>query len=403
VSDLTEVDGYLQQLQWEGELHSQGRFTLDPGRNREKMAEFLRQDRVAWSYWMARLGVLLECCEARIQLGRNGMMFELEFSSTDTASEVVARFLERGEDGPGIHYLRAALLWSQALCELVPELQPALLLQRPEQATLGLDLRGAPRLQRQEATGAHHRLTLAFLSSGGQDRSPLFESFRHEFRTRLPSRLAFCPVPVRLEGPWINSGRLDGGEVAHYLRYYLEGQGRHHLAALGPQHWPATTYWLENECPSPFRRPRFSRPRPLVATFSLAGRLPEGIDWTSQESGVLDWVDSSGQSHTLGLRPQPVLPLEPTGHWPVRALLQRDFQGLDQWTVVQHGVLLDWEPLPLDSPSSQNGWRAVVGLDTVQTDLSGLRAVHSPRTQELREWLQGEVFDIHNSQALVAT
>lgn len=389
------LDSLLGLLQQEGKFHSRGQFTLDPGRNREKMATLLEQDPLSWLYWFIRCGVTLKASQCEILVGRNALVARL---GLDSGEQLLQNFLEGAEDPEGslpLRYLRSALLWSQAWLGVQADFAAHLLLERPGQPHSALLVESA-RVTRQseERLGQALGLTLALVPASQHSHQELFFALRRLLREELPAKVAFCPMPVLLDGQRIDAHLLADSSPALYTRYYL-GPARSNCVAVSPP--PAAhSYRLESEPPQVWPRPRFCLPQARVHTFSLAGELPSGVGWSLAEGlPVSQW---STELETTRLFAHPLQVPQSEDRWLVRAALQRHGSDNDFWAAVQHGVRLDLEPLPLGA-ASRWGWLAVVGLDRAQTDLSGMRLVQDSLYEDLRGWLREEIVEIHEQQA----
>lgn len=392
MSEGPQLDDLLGLLAGEGEFHSRGEFTLDPGRNREKIASLLSEDPLSWLYWWVRCGVSLEAHSCEVLVGRNALLARLHLGSDQPLGD----FLQLGNDSGhvSLHYLRSALLWAQAWLGLHPHFTANLVLERPEQAHLTLALEADRVLRRQELSqGQNLSLTLALLPRQGNAQSFLLEQ-RRLLQTHLPHKVAYSPMPVTLDGQ-----RLDGSLFSQdeglplYLRYYLQAGRSNCLGVMSPP--PAHYYRLDGDVPRVWPRPRFCVPPVRLHTFSLAGELPPGADWSRAEGQlVAEWRT---EQESTRLCAHPLAVPQSQDRWRVRAGLLRRGADNDLWAVVQHGIRLDLEPLNLGR-EAHLGWLGVIGLDTVQTDLSGLRLVRDSLYEDLHQWLRAEIAEIHEQQ-----
>jgi len=394
VSESEGLDSLLGLLQEEGQFHSRGQFTLDPGRNRDKMATLLQQDPLSWVYWFIRCGVTLKATRCEILVGRNALVARLELVS---GGELLENFLEGAEDPEAnlpLRYLRSALLWSQAWLGLQADFAANLLLERPGQPHLALHVEST-RVTRQseERPGQTAGLTLALVPGSQRSHQELFFALRRLLRENLPARVAFCPMPVYLDGQRLDGSLVGDTSLPLYTRYYLGPTRSDCLAVQSPV--AAHYYRLESSPPQVWPRPRFCLPQARVHTFSLAGELPAAVQWSLAEGlPVSQW---STELETTRLFANPLQVAQTEDRWLVRAALQRQGSDNDHWAVVQHGVRLNLEPLPLGK-ASRWGWLAVVGLDGAQTDLSGMRLVQDSLYEDLRGWLREEIVEIHDQQ-----
>jgi hypothetical protein len=161
-----------------------------------------------------------------------------------------------------------------------------------------------------------------------------------------------------------------------------------------PGQLPAHEYEVADQW---FRRPRLSSPPSVVTVFSLAGQIAPEARW-SLDSGqpLLSW-NQAGQTEQLHMQGGPDYPLASWGSgWQVPVALFRGNEGADQVRLIDHGVALDPQHLPLNRAKAF-GWLALVARSGVQTDLSGLKPVHNEEYERLIEWLLGEVLDIHRA------
>jgi hypothetical protein len=408
MSELDTVQGYLQNLRAEGEIQSRGRFTLDPKQSRVKIAEMQRQDLSGWACWWVRAGVCLGAESGSIQCGRDLVTARFAFAHGVPGFEQAGKFLRLGDDGAdggGVELLRSALLWTQSLLETRPTLEAALLLETPGEPILSLRLRAeGVELQHAPQLGQQPSLSLNLQDTrpqrpGGGELLPL----RLALATKLPPRVAFCPIPLMLDGVLLNSGApaVDNPPLV-FLRYYLCPPSPNVLAVKDPRCWPARHYRLDGTMPRRFSRQRLSSPASRVNTLSLAGELHDGAAF-NHTSGVplLKW--RGGFPEQLFLQGQVPLhaqgwSIEEYAPWLVRAALFRGDSGVNEWAVVHEGLRLDWEPLSLTQSGRDLGWRAIVGMSRVGTDISGVRALQSEAFTRVEEWLRGEIVDLHRRQ-----
>lgn len=389
---MNDLEGLLGLLEGEGRFHSRGEFTLDPGRNREKIAHLLQADANSWLYWLVRCGVSLEAQSCQVTVGRNALLAQLKLSSSQPFRE----FLQNGiEDGQvGLRYLRSALLWAQAWVGLHPEFSATLLLEEPGQPLLALRLE-AERVMREQPDqlGQSLQLSLAFLPRDQRSQVSFLQAQRQSLSERAPGRLAFSPMPVWLDGQRLDRGFSEIG-MPLYTRYYVQAGRANCLAVPSPP--AAHFYRLEApDMPKRWPRPRFCLPPVRVHTFSLAGDLPAGVNW-SMEDGlpVASW---RSDKESVQLYASPIKVEQTSDRWLVRAAFQRSGGDHDDWSVVQHGVSLDPEPLDL-GPGSRMGWLALVGLDGAVTDLSGLKLIRDPLFDQIRDWVRLEIAQVHEQQ-----
>ncbi|MBS2036572.1 hypothetical protein JST97_16385 [bacterium] len=389
---MSDLEGLLGLLEAEGRFHSRGEFTLDPGRNREKIAQLLREDANSWLYWLVRCGVSLKSHSCEITTGRNALLAQLNLSSSQPVQGYLQDGLENGQ--VGLRYLRSALLWAQAWLGMHPDFGATLLLEEPGQPLWALRLE-ADRVTRQQEPqlGEKLQLSLAFMPRTQRSQTAFMLAQRQALAASVPVRAAFSPMPV-----WLDGQRLDRGfqesVTPLYLRYYLQ-PGRSNCLAVPPP--PAAhLYRLEAAgIPRGWPRPRFCLPSVAVHTFSLAGELPAEVDWSlTAGRPVAAWHTDKEATQ---LYAQPLEVAQTTDRWLVRSAFQRGGADNDYWAVVQHGISLDPEPLELGA-GSRLGWLAMVGLDAAQTDLSGLKLVKDPLFESLNDWVRLEIAQIHEQQ-----
>lgn len=387
------VEELLRQLQREAQMHSRGVFTLDPGRNRDQMAAFLEQDQAAWSYWFTRAGVGLGALGCHFQVGHGAILAGWELPERWDGLE---EFWAGEGESPGLSLLRSCLLWTQSWLCLHPEFTARLIWQRPRRPQQILQVRSDQVVRLEEECVTDRSQLFLFLQTDSRTESELARQRRH-LQQGLAGRCRLSPIPVTLDNRRLDTGRVHDSDMALYLRYYLDGGRRHRVLVVPPAELPAHHYRLEG--PSlRFSRPRFCLPAARVHTFSLAGRLEADANWSEKEGRELaSWSTSegAGQLRALGLPVE-----ESASRWAVRAALHRSGQSPDQWTALHYGLLLDWEPLDL-SRDLQHGWSAVVGLDGVGTDLSGLRMTCDQLARDVADWLRQEIIDIHAVQVAV--
>lgn len=390
---MSDLEGLLGLLEGEGSFHSHGEFTLDPGRNREKIAHLLQEDGNGWLYWWVRCGVCLEGQACEVRVGSNAILAQLKLAS----SQPLRDYLEKGDESGhvSLRYLRSALLWAQAWLGLHPEFAATLFLEEPGRPHLALRLEPDKVTRQQDARlGENLLLTLAFTLKTQRSYVPFLQAQRQSMNTHLPARVAFSPMPVLLDGRRLDSG-FQEPSMPLYTRYYVQPSRRDCLAVTPPA--AAHYYRLEtSDTPRRWPRPRFCLPPAGVHTFSLAGDLPAGVHWSLAEGlPVAEWRT---ETETSKLHAHPIQVPLTQDRWLVRSAFQRRGADHDYWGVVQHGVSLDFEPLELGA-GSRLGWVAVVGLDGAQTDLSGLKLVRDSLFEASCDWVRGEIAEIHEQQA----
>ncbi len=389
---MSDLEGLLGLLEGEGSFHSHGEFTLDPGRNREKIANLLQQDGNGWLYWWVRCGVSVKGQACEVRVGSNAILAQLKLHS----SQPFRDFLEKGDESGqvSLRYLRSALLWAQAWLGLHPEFGATLLLEEPGQPHLVLRLDPDKATRQQDARlGENLQMTLAFTPRTARSYVPFLQAQRQSLNTHLPARVAFSPMPVLLDGARLDHGFQETG-MPLYTRYYLQ-PGRSDCLAVTPP-GPAHYYRLETaDTPQEWPRPRFCLPPASVHTVSLAGELPAGLKWSLAEGlPVAEWRT---ENQTSKLHAHPLQVPQNGDRWLVRSAFQRRGADHDYWGVVQHGVSLDFDPLEMGA-GSRLGWLAVVGLDGAQTDLSGLKLVRDSLFESICDWVRGEIAQIHEQQ-----
>lgn len=413
MSELDTVQSYLDGLQGEGEIQSRGKFTLDPKQSRVKIAEMQSQDLSSWACWWIRSAVNLGAAGGTIQCGRDLLTARFLFDCAAPGLRRVEAFLLRGDesaDDRGLELLRSALLWTQSLLESRPTLEGSLLLERPNEPLLLLRLRAdSVELQHSPQMGKDYSLSLNVQDtrprgSGAGELLPL----RMALASRLPARLAFCPIPVSLDGVWLNSGTPAGAAndalPLIYLRYYLCPRRANVLAVKDPRCWPARHYHLLSSMPERFSRPRMSTPTSRVNTLSLAGEVSEAARWShSAGTPMLKWRGGFPEALYLsGHEPLRAEGWSVGDHppWLVRVALFRVADSpVDNWAVMNNGLCLDWEPLQLSESPNGWGWQAVVGMDSAATDISGVKALRNETFTRVQDWLRGEIVELHRRQS----
>lgn len=392
MSQLDEVESLLSQLSGEGELASRGQFTLDPGKSRQKIGQYLESDPASWANWWVRAMFALGSNGLNLQLGRQTILLTASFPSNSPGLDGLSAFLTRGHDPSNaapLGLLRNGLLWLQALMDLEAGLRVSLLLQ-----DCGLDC-GFWKLSQTglEAGPPPHgseqpqlRLTL---------QSPNLGPVRAQLASALPQRLAFADAPVTLDGRRLNP-EAPAGDLL-FARYYL-GPGDQ-LVVPAPQSLPAHHYSLGARL---FDRPRLATPPSRVAHFSLAGHVDRDLRWAAGGGQPLLTFQHAGESqtlHILGAEPFPLAEhwQEPPRPWKVPVAFFRSFEGPDQVFIVDHGLCLEPSPLQL-MPGQGLGWKALVARNGITTDLSGVRPVEDPPYQRMLTWVADEIRTIHQQQ-----
>ncbi|MFN8609046.1 MAG: hypothetical protein U0931_16040 [Vulcanimicrobiota bacterium] len=390
---MSDLDGLLQLLEGEGQFHSRGEFTLDAGRNREKIAHLLQEDVNSWLYWWVRCGVSLQSRACEVVVGRNALLAQLKLQPVHPLRNYLDRGVEEGQ--AGLRYLRLALLWAQAWLGLNPDFEATLLLEEPGQPLLALRLEADRVLRQQEArVGENLLLTLVFTSRQQRSRAAFWQAQKSSLAARLPARVGFSPMPVFLDGQRQDLG-FQACLLPLYTRYYLQSESRNSLAVP----LPPAAHFYRLETPSlisRWTRPRFCLPPVSVHTFSLAGDLPEGAQWSLSEGSPVAAWRTEKEASQLYVRSMQIN--QSNDRWLVRAAMQRRGADNDYWLAVQHGVSLDPEPMELGQ-GSRLGWLAAVGLDGAQTDLSGLKLVQDSLFDSVRDWVRQEIAEIHQQQA----
>lgn len=403
---VSGLETYLDQLQREGELQSQGRFTVDFERALAKLGGMARQQVHRWVFFAVQAAVGFGAHKINLSANHRGVSvsFETLRPSPALLDGRAFRTIEEKPDLRGSEAaeqnLRQALLWGRALeprsfTMAVEGEHPGFLLQA---SAAGMEV--SPRPAR-EACPTTCSLVLLSFDAGS--------NWTARLQAETVYRLSFSPVPVILDGLVLsrgdsssllrNAGRRQGN-VKLFERYVLDPDpSGPALAVLHPRLQPAWNYWIEGR--PPIKRERSWQPTPQVFHLEVAApgiqeqawRVIEG-EPPSQGLCLAQWTAPGQPASGLWLEDDPGLSLEVFAHERIRtrALLTRLRIAGNYLVVARHGMLLDAVPLT-DMPG--DGWVAVVASDGVQTDASGLQAVDDERLQLLKRWVRAETFAIH--------
>lgn len=386
---LTDMEQMLQQLTSEGDLSAHGQFTLDPGKSRSKIAQFLQTDRSSWAGWLVRAAHALGASEGEFQLGRETIVCRFDFPTDREGLAVVYQWLAHGNDpgeDSGLHLLRTSLLWLQALME--GGLRALVIVQGRESASRHLGVDDV------KSGGSIPPARKASLSVIVQGDPRAMQLLRQDMSAHLPPRLCAATMPLRLDGRALNP-TPPAGELL-YAGLYLGAGKRGLLGAPAPARLCPRTYHLTTG--AVFRRPRFSSPASVVPTLSVRGQLSPSAQWSESEGHPIASWQKDGKPGSLYLSGLGQVPGgEEWGGWLVPAALFRRSEGQDVIRIVDRGLLLDEQPFGV-SPQKRLGWTAWVAWDGVQTDLSGTKPVDSTDLDQLKEWLRREIYRVHTDR-----
>lgn len=398
---MTEVHEYVDQLRSEGEMQARGRFTLDPKKSRQKIADMQQSDLSGWAGWWTRAGVALGAMRGSFDRP-SPTSLTARWDFEPSSLEAVTRYLVSGDVGDehsALDLFRNSLLWVQALLADRPGLEAELQVELPGQPDYRLAL-GTEQLTvaRSGEPGRKAALRLCLQDLSGKHLSALSQALHSGWRQRV----RFCRIPVELNGVLLNSPLPDPTEPLLYLGYYLCRQRKSVLALPDPRGVPAHQYMLGTQNPQVFKRPRVSAPLARANVLGVAGQLSDGARWSESHGiPILSWQDE--ESHELFLDSGEPLRddrwhLEGRLPWLVRLALLRS-AGPDRVTVVHQGLMLNSEEFALEPHGATAfGWHAVVAMDDAQTDVSGTRCVQGPAYERMLAWVGGEIVDIHRCQ-----
>jgi hypothetical protein len=408
VSEASEIERYLGQLSGEGELKSQGRFTLDFQKALEKLGVMASQHVHRWVFFACQAAVAYGASEMRISHNREAIsvQFWLEHQPPSLLDGHSFQSVEEKPDLRGDaaadQCLRQALLWGRALSP--SQFKMAVLGPHPGYLLTTTEA-GMQYLPQDQAAESRTSCTLAlWLPRRLADEMARLTS---SLEAEATYRLSFSPLPVYLQSQLLSAGdasqlmrnrKRREGNVKLWERYILTSSppGEAAIAVVHPRLQPASTYHIEGR--PPVQRKRSCLPPPTCYHLEFAGPEVAMADWTldSQPSGltVAQWQEEGHSETFLNLAVDPQIELAAFDSQRVRsrAIFTRMRVTGNYLVLARHGMLLD--PISLEGLPYE-GWVAVVASNLVNTDASGLSAVRDERVERLIQWFQAEVFAIH--------
>lgn len=329
------IESLLRAHEAEGQLESQGTFSIDPRAARLKVAQFGLDGPEKGLLRLMQLAVASGCQKIELRMGADtvdirvfeaqGDLFNLDKVSDSVTTALLACLYAgyvsgRILDSENTWGLSRTAFDRAELLDLEPGVVKILL------------QRGAP--------------------PGFWARLRALVEYRTEDTTVLQERLRFCPVPVTLDGRLINGARS------------LQEQSAMDLYLTAPEVLRVHGVW----CSAGNYTTRYTFRRGVHAR---ADHNP-GKYWDTFET-----VYSSADPATFGFQGTVEMPTMMAHLWvPMRA------KGPGKLSFVKHGVVVGSAPLDLGFPI-----HGAVSGNTVDVDISGLAAVHNRKVSEITDHL----------------
>jgi len=352
-------------------LDSAGEFTVDLARSAKQMAALARAHPNRWAFFLTQAGVLAGARSIKLSSGPKVESVVLEFAQPfDDLLDPHAVSLTRPGEAPFLTLLRQGLQWSMA-CQG----QISLLVQNPIRSYL---LTSSPQgTQIAEVESAPFTRVALFR------RDPLVPWWKRPFHQPRAAaellvegryRLAYCPVPVKLDGLSLWSGQPDllpnFRKPIMVAQFNLYKQGSGFLAAAQPAQVPAQRYLIEGQVR---HRPSGSRPLPEVGWLEIVGtESAQMVSSSNLDDGLYllaDWVHGYTPTY-LYLSDRLCRPGLPT--LPCGSVLYYHGRSRDQIFFQKHGLLSN----PITLPELQtDAWTVVLADDEVRMDPSGLTPI----------------------------
>lgn len=406
---VSDLESYLSELQEEGRLQSQGRFTLDFDKALQKLGALAQQQVHRWVFFAVQAAVGFRASQVKLSVSHRAVSVTFELPSPSPAL-LDGRAFQSVEEKPDLRgdeaaeqNLRQALLWGRALnpksfAMMVEGQHPGYLLQ----ATLqGMEYHKTP------LKGGPTNCALILAPSAQNLESG--SAFAAALQAEAVYRLSFCPVPAYLEGLHLSLGdsnslirnrRRRKGNVKLLERYVLDPDPQApSLAVIHPKLQPAQTYAIEGR--NSIRRKRDWLPAPRVFQMEVSAPDIQRVEWEVLDGpgpfeGVTlgEWTVPEGPEQHLQLKLDSALTLDAFDGERIRAraLLTRMRVEGNFLVLARHGMLLN--PVPVEV-MPEHGWVGVVATNLVHVDASGLVAVEDDRLERLKKWFRAEVYAIH--------
>lgn len=392
-----ELDRLLARLRSEGEHDSEGAFTLSLEAALRKLAEF-RLPRGAYLLKFVQAAARWGGSRIEVRLGSReaSILFETPWVVDRELLEQAATSPLGSSPHPALEHLLVGLMAARETCD-----EPVCWLwDDAVTAALRMDHQGLRVTYHSPLQGVFPAGALIQLRR--RQRS-LWEGVRGWFGTSdehaLLSRGArFAPLPVRLDGRWLNAPTLPGfwADLSQYALILVErdlilgSETGHHLLAVDQPRWRAARrVELQEQQYNLFAHQQMHCTSLLQLRVSRFRALRSGE--LEVYLGVRD-----GQSYSADL---PLFPFESstlvgTRSRPVAALaslaLSDRLEGPGHLTLVKDGVMLPAREVDLGCP----GVMALASAEGLQADLSQLDVVEDEAYQTLLSQLRNHVAEM---------
>jgi hypothetical protein len=391
MTDSFELKEILDGLKSDGELDSEGDFTLNSSAAREKLGQSMQSMPERAIYYFIQAGVACQAISIRLTVPRHNIRVQIRLPESDQTFRDPAHLVNPPSGAhPALQCISMGMLWfstwptAYSMLEYVTaeggyrirgesegfeELEP---FQGPKELRFQLSVRD------HQAVGPAS--TFLRLVTGLQQ--GLNESFR------------YSPVPITMDARQVLSGEdlrpslnqtLFRGYIMVRHLVLCSQTDRGCLAATPPTQWPAQKILVAGKAwPN---TPELEVP---------LGRLELAGDLTEADAGATSYLLEIGpMTPPLGLAYDPYLSHQ-TQPVRCRALFYRVRKPGSTLIIVHHGLRL--KPLELEDLAKEgSGWTIVVATRQVNTDFLGTQVIQDHKFKAILDWAYSKLASIYQS------
>ncbi len=397
MAGVSQLEDYLAQLKADAVRESSGRFTVDLERELKRLGELSRALPFRWILFACQAAVAVGASQVRLSSGlrSDSIRFDLE---GDPLEHFPPTLFERVAERAEAVFLRSAFEWA-----LAARVDCSLLVEGPRAAYMVS--RGKSGTQRLECRPSGHRRVMLVAGRPAQPWWKLGLGRVEQSAALLVEcrwRLAFCPIPVWLDGLSVVSGRTDWlpglrPPVTMQQIHLCWEQGCSRLALEHPCATPSIRYAVGGpaaaEGPS---RASFVQPRarlgwlevvpPPGQSVRLETRLdtPEGSDWCLGQ-----WGELEGEQRVVvcGAK-NPELVAFAGQRIAAQGTAYYHGRSLDRFFPVHYGMVAN--PIELSELGTE-AWSVLWADDAFEFDASGMELVRTPRVLSQIENCQQQI------------
>jgi hypothetical protein len=397
MAGVSQLEEYLAQLKADAVCESSGRFTVDLELELKRLGELSRALPFRWILFACQAAVAVGASEIRLSSGlkSDSIRFELE---GDPLEHFPPTLFERVAERAEAAFLRSAFEWA-----LAARVDCSLLVEGPRAAYM--ISRGKSGTQRLECRPSGHRCVVLVAGRPAQPWWKLGFGRVEQSAALLVEcrwRLAFCPIPVWLDGLSVASGRTDWlpglrPPVTMQQIHLCWEQGCSRLALEHPCATPSIRYAVGGTTPAEGpARSSFVQPRARLGWLEVVpapGRsmglellldAPDGPDWCLGQWGELEGMQRvmvrGGSNPELAAFAGQRIAAQGTAYYHGRSL--------DRFFPVHYGMVAN--PIELSDLGTE-AWSVVWADDEFEFDASGLELVRSHRALSLIENCQQQI------------